>query len=500
MIKVRFKSLAIIAYLYITIPIFIFFGTWLKLYIGIPMAAVFGFGLWKMLKKDYFGHMGAFEVPRKALIVSCILLLTWVWVSGNGGFFYQTWDQHARNAILRDLINYSWPVVYPNTGCGLVYYLMHWIVPAIFGKLFGWTAANIALLIWTALGVLLTFFMLLYICKARKSWHVMTISIVFITFSGINQIGMALMDMIGKGAYGLTVLGSEGQTFSSDAWLNGINGMQYSNNNTLLAWVYNQTIVPWIALPLILENRKVRNFAFIGFCILPYAPLPFCGFLVVFLILAFIWVVPVIKKRRFKLLVGEVFSVPNICASFSVFIVFLLYFKNNVQGTNVGTYIQGDINARQFLLLIIAFVLFWLLKIGVYYLILLKHYKKDILFFSIGIVLAIIPFIKIGSSADFCMRASIPWTFLLMIYILQYFIKEEKKNTKMLTTVLLISSLTLGGYNMFTDTVWELKQIYVQRQFPITADEKKSFENDKGGGNFLTDNADEKAFYKYLGR
>ena len=34
MIKVRFKSLAIIAYLYITIPIFIFFGTWLKLYIG----------------------------------------------------------------------------------------------------------------------------------------------------------------------------------------------------------------------------------------------------------------------------------------------------------------------------------------------------------------------------------------------------------------------------------------------------------------------------------
>ena len=114
--------------------------------------------------------------------------------------------------------------------------------------------------------------------------------------------------------------------------------------------------------------------------------------------------------------------------------------------------------------------------------------------------MAIIPFIKIGSSADFCMRASIPWTFLLMIYILQYFIKEEKKNTKMLTTVLLISSLTLGGYNMFTDTVWELKQIYVQRQFPITADEKKSFENDKGGGNFLTDNADEKAFYKYLGR
>ena len=86
MIKVRFKSLAIIAYLYITIPIFIFFGTWLKLYIGIPMAAVFGFGLWKMLKKDYFGHMGVLEVPRKALIVSCILLLTWVWVSGNGGF------------------------------------------------------------------------------------------------------------------------------------------------------------------------------------------------------------------------------------------------------------------------------------------------------------------------------------------------------------------------------------------------------------------------------
>ncbi|MCR1842976.1 hypothetical protein [Murimonas intestini] len=500
MIKVRFKSLAIIAYLYITIPIFIFFGTWLKLYIGIPMAAVFGFGLWKMLKKDYFGHMGVLEVPRKALIVSCILLLTWVWVSGNGGFFYQTWDQHWRNAVLRDLINYSWPVVYPETGGGLVYYLMHWIVPAIFGKLFGWTAANIVLFIWTTLGVLLTFFLLLYICKACKSWHVITISIVFITFSGLNQIGMALMDLIGKGTYGLTVLGSEGQAFSTDAWLNGINGIQYSSNNTLLAWVYNQTIVPWIALPLILENRKVRNFAFIGLCILPYAPLPFCGFLALFIILACMWMFPVIKKRQFKLLAGEVFSVPNLCSIFSVFIVFLLYFKNNVQGTTVGTYIQEDISVKQFLLLIIAFALFWLLKVGIYYLLLLKNYKKDFLFVSIGIVLMIIPFIKIGSSADFCMRASIPWTFLLMIYVLQYFIKEGKKSDKMLTRVCLIIVLTLGGYNIFTDTVWEVKQIYMHRQFPIVADEKGSFENDKGGGNFVTDNADEKAFYKYLGR
>ena len=44
----------------------------------------------------------------------------------------------GREAYFRDLINFKWPLIYPNSGYGYVNYFAHWVVPALFGKIFGY--------------------------------------------------------------------------------------------------------------------------------------------------------------------------------------------------------------------------------------------------------------------------------------------------------------------------------------------------------------------------
>ena len=95
----------------------------------------------------------------------------------------------------------------------------------------------------------------------------------FMTWSGLDGVGMVIMTIFQQGNF--TMGNTEGwldYVISSDRY-----GYQYSMNETLLSWVYNQAIAPWIAVPLFLENKKVRNFAFLGLCIFPFAPLPFFG-------------------------------------------------------------------------------------------------------------------------------------------------------------------------------------------------------------------------------
>ena len=196
MLNIKFKNLAILSYGYIVLPIIIFFITWLKWYIGIPMAIVLCIGLIALIKRDYIHNKENIELPIKTCISIGIVLFVWVWLSGQGGFFFQTWDNHSRNAIFRDLIDFNWPVIYPETGNGLVYYFIHWLVPALFGKIFGWTAANIVLFIWSYIGIIISFLLISHIIKVKEKNKLWILCIIMITWSGLNILGMVITDIL----------------------------------------------------------------------------------------------------------------------------------------------------------------------------------------------------------------------------------------------------------------------------------------------------------------
>ena len=50
MVSIPVKYIITAAYLYMVVPIIIFFMTWLRWYVGIPTTAIFLFGGWHLLK------------------------------------------------------------------------------------------------------------------------------------------------------------------------------------------------------------------------------------------------------------------------------------------------------------------------------------------------------------------------------------------------------------------------------------------------------------------
>ncbi len=168
-----------------------------------------------------------------------LLLLTglWVFLSGVGGYAFQNWDHHWRNAVLHDLITYNWPVVYSSPEKGpitmLVYYVGYWLPAALAGKIFGWQAANFVLFLWTWLGV----FLVISHLSLKLKTTALKAALLLIFFSGMDALGVLLF------ANEYPTLWPPIQHL--EIWSGNL---QYSSFTTQLFWVFNQVIPAWLCM------------------------------------------------------------------------------------------------------------------------------------------------------------------------------------------------------------------------------------------------------------
>ena len=400
-IKINEKVLVSIALMYIAVPIIIFIIGWLKPQIAIISSVAILFGIvWYL--KEYKCENRYLEISTIALAAIILIATAWVLLSGIGGYMPQKADWHWRNAILRDLINYTWPVIYPKTEMGLVYYFTYFLVPALVGKQFGWDAANISLVVWTVYGIVLCVFFLCKYLKVGSFKQVIGIMIIFIVWREFDDIRIAIAN------------------YFDASWC-----YEYSNNNTLLQWVTNQTIVPWLATLMFLNNRQISNYAFLGLCVFAMSPLPFVGFFILLIGDALVQLGK--SKKKLQMIRKDFFSVQNVIALITIFPIFSTFYLLNSAATGgagkggVGLYM--DVGYKGW----IALVLFWCFNAVCFSIVIYKDYKKDHLFWITTISLIFIPIIRVGDGRDFCMRASIPGLFVMMVYVINY-LKSHKKS------------------------------------------------------------------------
>lgn len=494
-IAISDKILVLSAYLYMVVPIVIFFVGWLKYYVGIALSAVLLFGLYFFIRKRY-KEVQHFYIEPIALLAIIVAIIVWVYLSGVGGYFCQRQDWHYRNALLRDLIDYTWPVIYPETGNGLVYYCTFWMVPALFGKMFGWEAANFCLYLWTCIGI---FISMLLICKLLGLSTLKKIGIMiclYVCWSGLNILGEIAMAVWGHGE-GSIIGGAFG-------WPEYISNLQYTPNNALLEWVFNQTIVPWIVVPLFLQDKRIDILAYLGLCMFPFAPFPFVGFFGICVMWALFEAVCLIKESKYKQLLKSVFSIPNIIAILSVFVVFgLLFLCNAAVNGSTGAggmelYTESeDYSNKQFL----CTLMFYVLEFLVYSVLIFKENKKNLIYWVINIILVICPLIKVGTGRDFCMRASIPALFILMIMVIK---KICQAQTEVLTTrtAILIAVIAVSSLSLVGDWAMSLRQIKETGSYPIVADDVRSLSLRDAALelNFLIESPETTPFFRYLAR
>ncbi len=508
---IKKRHLIAAAYLYMVLPILIFFLTWLKIPLALLFTGVLLCGFFMTLK-SYGCNFDDIYISLQNILKIVVVVFLFVYLSGQGGFFFQYHDNHWRNAVYRDLIQFDWPVIYPETGNALVYYIMHWIFPAYLSKLFSLTGestfwiARILLFAWTYLGVLIVIILLVNYFGSGKSGNINIILAVFMGWSGINVLGGIIYNALGLTDFSLNTY-LWWTNFSLD---NQPYAYMYRSNMDQLASTYNQTIAPWIAAILFLDSRKISDFAFLGLCVLPYAPLPFLGLFMILVIYAIPELLQKGKKHEYKEIFKSIFSFQNVSA-LTILVVFFFYFKCNVAYA-AGEKLSGSILyvplSQYGVFRIFTLLLFYVLFFGAYALLIYKHYCKNYLFKIVVGLLIIIPFFRIGVLADFCWNVSVVPYFILMIFVMEYLIYySDIKNCITKQMLGLCMCLTLSYLNPISQVAFGMKIALQEKTVLLMTDNVKTFSNKdvydvnvEYTYNFLTPDPDKQIFYKYFAK
>lgn len=423
-----------VAYIYLLIPVLIFCIGWLQIIVTTLFFFLIIGSLVSLFSKE--SQSDFVIVKRWDGILSVLVLIFWVGLSGIGGYAFQNWDHHSRNAVFSDLINFSWPVSYHlDTDIAkqfnapseviLSYYFGFWLPAALVGKAAGWGIANLFLFIWSLAGVIIA--VTLTACNTKLSLLQATLLVVF--FSGMDIVGVWLMQNIPGYEYpGIW------PPIQHLEWWAGF--LQYSSFTTDLFWTYNQ-FIPTFLLMALFANSKFGSKLFIfGVCLF-FAPLPALGLLPFVIGNAIIKLTSSYRYsdgNQLSYFLKRLFSIENLTGML-IAVVALIFYSTNLSAQSRLIRIPSP-----FLL----YLIFLALEGMAIWLLLLPVYRTDWIWYVVGFCLLGAPFIKLGESWDFMLRTTLPAFYLLMVGIGSFMAKIKRSNLifALLFFMLIIGSLT----------------------------------------------------------
>jgi hypothetical protein len=113
--------------------------------------------------------------------------------TGIGDYSAQWFEYYAFDAMLRDLIEYAWPLGYTldaETGERILfrYHLAYFLPTALVGKILGWSVAYHFSFLWASFGLTLALLWFLRICGSTNPLY----AVLFLLFGGLDLAGYGL--------------------------------------------------------------------------------------------------------------------------------------------------------------------------------------------------------------------------------------------------------------------------------------------------------------------
>ena len=493
---IRYLTLA--TFIFLAVPYVIFFFGWLHWWLAIAMTVICVLPIvweWKRPNPE--------SKPEEAVGVSIMGWQIWivagaafvlVIISGIGGWGYQNADWEKHNTLLRDLIEQPWPVMYQfdSVQLPLVYYFAYYLPAALIGKLFGWAAANHALLLESWLGLSLVF--LWGVALIKRSWW--KAALLVGGFAGMDILGYLLTAPAAS-----MLMGEPTKFFNFEWWSFGWN---YPSFDRVLFWTPNQGFAGWLVMSLILHEmlNGERKYAiwYLGLTTF-WSPFITLG------LLPFVIADWVSEPRTLPGLVRN-YGLPNLCGVLLGGLIALLYASKfyplppEVSGKIVATFFfslaQDSMEVIAGLTLL---VLFWLLECGLYGILTWKlldpDHKRSRWIVAVGlIVLGLLPFYQYGYYNDLLQKASVPALFALSILAGRAVLGQANKRGQrvalmaLLAVGLVTSSINIGlqvegiikngtlwhlPASSQVSTLWELQQKEEASAFAIEGLEYTSF-------------------------
>lgn len=232
---------------YLLAPLVIFLTTWVRWEVGFGAALCLGLVGHSLASEAGTGPRLA--VPAKLGVGAFSVVLTWL--SGAGDIGYQAGDWWKHNAVFSDLVSRPWPVVYDAGGpVGLDYYLAHYLPAASVGKLGGFWLGNMAMVAWTAAGLVLVGSWLVVL--VRRAW--VPALVTFVALSGLDVLGWLVFEPL-TGAPAEAAVGFEGAEFwnGNFAYLSQLTNVADAPHQSMGIWLLTSLML-WA----VLERRDLR--------------------------------------------------------------------------------------------------------------------------------------------------------------------------------------------------------------------------------------------------
>ena len=230
---------------YLLLPLLILAAGWLRLRLAIPtvLLVLVLMGAAGLDATAWLTGQGGQERRRLLrrrlwlLLPAVLLIMLWLLGSGIGGAGHQNVDYLVNNTMFLRLSTQPWPALVNMGGRmqPLTYYLAYFLPAALVGQFFGWQAANLAIWVWAAAGVLLAFgwFRQLAAVELRgRRMRGLILALVFMLAGGLDAIGFFILT---PRPYA--------PTSHIEHWA-GI--LSYSSQSTLAYWVPQHFIAAWL--------------------------------------------------------------------------------------------------------------------------------------------------------------------------------------------------------------------------------------------------------------
>lgn len=453
-IKIPFRMWYGLAVGFIVIPVIVFCLGYLRWYVGIPFAFCFAaLSAVAVLecrkpaagRTELTSNAKEIVIPLKYLIGFAVFAVFLAWFSGVGEFIYSLQDHAIRRATLSDLVSYKWPVIYDystqtnpdvikeigKTGgkTALMYYFTYWMPAALFGKLFGRTAADLFLMLWTALGIFL-----ILIGMAKINGRACVTQPMFLMFFG----GLDVIPALVHSATGYRLW------TSLEGW---VPNMAYYCNMNEFANVFHQCVPCFLITVLIMLSVNTRSFGLTGGLLFAYSPFGVFGIIPVILTAMFRKELRQDVKGTLK----DLITAANVIPAVILLVMYGSFYSANSQavGKNGFTWKYYD-SIGLFVICYLCFIIIEVLPVSA---VLFKRYKKNAFYRCAVICLTLIPLYMMTWVNDFAMRASMPSRLIMCVLLAGFFrelydedcerLLKKKKIGKKKTVGLIFAILTV---------------------------------------------------------
>ena len=431
--KISYKTLRALSLFYLFLPLLVFLGGWTRIAVSIPCILGATISLWFAVK-DWDRHdelatlpLSGFDgrqrhMPVVAFLVLAVVAVAWCVLCGQGAFVCQKGDWIARNAIFRDMITHEWPVMYNQANGTLSYYIGHWLPAAAIGRAVfthagsleaAWRWGNLCLLVWTAVGVLLTWSLLVVSGGTSSLRSMLLFVLAFVCFGGLDVIGYFARYLWKYFYYHDTLQVS---LWHLDSWLvkgRHDSGFEFSSFTRLLSYVFNQTIAPWLATATVLSERNARSLGMMVFPVLLCGIFPAIGLGVILFIVVGWCMLCTGTKQEKRTLLADVFSPSNVLAFVFIALPSALYLSTNMSRGLISFFLRWNAGT------VVAFLFFLLVEIGAFAVYLAKTDRRNPWVLAAFATIVLFQFIYVGWSRDFGMRAIIPSFFVVAACVMR---------------------------------------------------------------------------------